>query len=98
MKNFLFAFFVLSSIVVFSQKKQSPEVEFKQTIDNYLKQTIKANEIPGLAVGVIKDGRITSEGYFIAGKHEFSKRYYLKSLPLNPKNDNARKKLSKIEK
>lgn len=64
MRNFLFAFFVLSSIVVFSQKKESPKVELKQTIDNYLQQTIKENEIPGLAVGVVKDGKIIFEAYY----------------------------------
>ena len=64
MKNFLFAFFVLSSIVVFSQKKEIPKTELKQTIDNYLQQTIKANEIPGLAVGVVKDGKIIFEAYY----------------------------------
>ena len=64
MKNFLFAFFVLSSIVVFSQKKEIPKTELKQTIDIYLKQTIKANEIPGLAVGVIKDDKIIFEAYY----------------------------------
>lgn len=64
MKNFLSAFFMLSSIVVFSQKKESPKIELKQTIDNYLQQTIKANEIPGLAVGVVKDGKIIFEAYY----------------------------------
>lgn len=64
MKNFLFAFFVLLSIVVFSQKKQSPKVELKQKIDSYLKQAIKTNQIPGLAVGVVKDGKIIFEAYY----------------------------------
>lgn len=64
MKNILFAFFVLLSIVVFSQKKENPKVELKQTIDNYLQQTIKTNEIPGLAVGVLKDGKIIFEAYY----------------------------------
>jgi len=64
MRNFLCAFFVLSSIVIFSQKKKSSRSELKQTIDNYLIQTIKANEILGLAVGVVKDGEIIFEGYY----------------------------------
>lgn len=64
MKKLLFAFFVLLSIIVFSQKKKSPKVELKQTIDNYLQQTVKANEIPGLAVGVVKDGKIIFEAYY----------------------------------
>ncbi|MHA7607905.1 serine hydrolase domain-containing protein [Elizabethkingia meningoseptica] len=64
MKNFLFAFFVLSSSVVFSQKKESPENELQQTINNYLQQTIKENEIPSLAVGVVKDEKILFEGYY----------------------------------
>ncbi len=33
-----------------------------------------------------------------AATYEISKKYYLKSLQLNPKNENARKMLSKIEK
>jgi len=64
MRNFLFAFFVLTSIVVFSQKKESSGIELKQAIDNYLQQTIKANEISGLAVGVVKDGKIIFEAYY----------------------------------
>lgn len=64
MKNFLFAFFVLSSIVCFSQKKASPKAELKETIDNYLLKTIKTNQIPGLAVGVLKDGKIIFEAYY----------------------------------
>ncbi|MEG1589675.1 serine hydrolase [Chryseobacterium sp.] len=64
MRNFLFAFFVLSSIIVFCQKKEDSKVELKQTIDNYLQQTIKANDIPGLAVGVVKDGKIIFEAYY----------------------------------
>lgn len=64
MKNFLSAFFMLLSIVIFSQKKESPKEELKQSINNYLQQTIKANEIPGLAVGVVKDGKIVFEAYY----------------------------------
>ncbi|MCX8532713.1 serine hydrolase [Chryseobacterium luquanense] len=64
MKNFLSAIFMLLSIVIFSQKKESLKIELKQKIDNYLQQTIKANEIPGLAVGVVKDGKIIFEAYY----------------------------------
>jgi tetratricopeptide (TPR) repeat protein len=52
------------SICCFSQKKKNPKIELKQTIDNYLKQTIQANEIPGLAVGIVKDGKIIFEEYY----------------------------------
>lgn len=64
MKNLLFAFCVLLSIVVFSQKTKSPKDGLKQIIDDYLQQTIKANEISGLAVGIVKDGKIIFESYY----------------------------------
>ena len=54
---------MLSSSVVLV-KKESPENELQQTINNYLQQTIKENEIPSLAVGVVKDEKILFEGYY----------------------------------
>ncbi|WP_379694112.1 serine hydrolase [Flavobacterium sp. HJSW_4] len=55
---------MLLSINAFSQKKINSKVELKQSIDNYLRQTIKTNEIPGLAVGVVEDGKIIFEAYY----------------------------------
>ncbi|MFT3920113.1 serine hydrolase [Cloacibacterium sp.] len=64
MRNFLFVFFVLISVLSFSQKKENPKIEAKQKIDSYLKQAIETNQIPGLAVGVVKDGKIIFEAYY----------------------------------
>ncbi|MCY0968235.1 serine hydrolase [Chryseobacterium wangxinyae] len=47
------------STLTFSQQTN----QFK-LIDNYVKEAIKANQIPGLAVGVIKDGKIIFEQYY----------------------------------
>lgn len=38
--------------------------EIKQNIDFYLKQVQSINQIPGLAVGVVKNGKIIYEGYY----------------------------------
>lgn len=35
-----------------------------QSIDNYLKEVIKTNEIPGLAVGVVKNNKVIFEQYY----------------------------------
>ncbi|MCY0978575.1 serine hydrolase [Chryseobacterium wangxinyae] len=56
---FLTAIALNISVAVFSQQTN----QFK-LIDNYVKEAIKANQIPGLAVGVIKDGKIIFEQYY----------------------------------
>lgn len=38
------------------------------------------------------------EGYMVDGNYDLAKRYYKKSLRLNPDNDNARKMLDRMEK
>lgn len=43
-------------------------------IDNYLKEAIQANQIPGLAVGIIKDGKIIFEQYYGAENLEDLKK------------------------
>jgi predicted oxidoreductase len=54
MKQILLTTFVLNiSAVSFSQQTN----QFK-LIDNYVKEAIKTNQIPGLAIGVIKDGKV----------------------------------------
>lgn len=63
-KSILILCLLSLSICCFSQKKKNSKIELKQTIDNYLKQTIQANEIPGLAVGIVKDGKIIFEAYY----------------------------------
>ncbi|QHC84142.1 serine hydrolase [Empedobacter brevis] len=64
MKNFILVFFMFSSVLTSSQKKESEKIKLIPTINNYLLQTIKAQEIPGLAVGVIKYGKIIFEAYY----------------------------------
>lgn len=56
---FLTALAINISTIAFSQQTN----QFK-LIDNYVKEAIKANQIPGLAVGVIKDGKIIFEQYY----------------------------------
>lgn len=58
MKKLIFILFLLLSINIFSQKISKDE------IDNYLKETIEVNQIPGAAVAVIKNGNIIFEKYY----------------------------------
>lgn len=46
----------------FSQNKESKST--KDEIDNYIKNVIEINEIPGVALAVIKDGKVIYENYF----------------------------------
>ncbi|OVE56651.1 serine hydrolase domain-containing protein [Chryseobacterium mucoviscidosis] len=60
MKQILLATFVLNiSAVSFSQQANQFTL-----IDNYVKEAIKANQIPGLAIGVIKDSKVIFEQYY----------------------------------
>ena len=56
-KSILILFLSILSISSFSQTKNG----LKQKIDNYIKETVEINEIPGLAVAVIKNGKIIYE-------------------------------------
>lgn len=58
-KIFFTALALCISTVVFAQQIN----QFKR-IDNYVKEAIKINQIPGLAVGVIKDGKVIFEQYY----------------------------------
>jgi len=58
MKKLIFILFLLLTINIFSQKI------YKDEIDNYLKETIEVNQIPGAAVAVIKNGNIIFEKYY----------------------------------
>lgn len=89
-------------------KKKHPEWNFEKTLNSIgyiligndrLSDSIKIFELnvkENPSSGDAFDS--LGEGYFIAEKYEISKRHYLKSLELNPKNDNAQIMLSKIEK
>ncbi|KMQ64651.1 beta-lactamase [Chryseobacterium angstadtii] len=58
MKKLSFIFSFLLSMHTFSQKID------KEKLDNYLKETIGVNQIPGSAVAVIKNGKVIYEKYF----------------------------------
>jgi Beta-lactamase len=60
MKKSILILFSLT-ISSFSQKVKSSKNEVKQKIDNYVKEIIGINEIPGLAIAVIKNGKIIYE-------------------------------------
>ncbi len=70
MKQILLTAFALHiSAAAFSQQTN----QFK-SIDNYVKEAIKVNQIPGLAIGVIKDGKIIFEQYYGTENLEDSKK------------------------
>ncbi|OXA81708.1 CubicO group peptidase, beta-lactamase class C family [Flavobacterium aquidurense] len=46
----------------FGQNKQSNSIE--EEIDHYIKNVIEINQIPGVALAVIKDGKVIYENYF----------------------------------
>ncbi|MFH7001315.1 serine hydrolase [Flavobacterium bizetiae] len=63
MKN---SFFITSLLLIFnlsfSQKNEDRLIE--QKIDTYIKEVIQINEIPGVALGVVKNGKVIYEKYF----------------------------------
>ncbi|GAA5101353.1 hypothetical protein GCM10023210_40970 [Chryseobacterium ginsengisoli] len=70
MKQILLTALALNiSTLAFSQQTNQYKL-----IDNYLKEAIKANQIPGLAVGVIKDGKVIFEQYYGAENLEDLKK------------------------
>ena len=63
MKN---SFFITSLLLIFnlsfSQKNEGRLIE--QKIDTYIKEVIQINDIPGVALGVVKNGKVIYEKYF----------------------------------
>lgn len=60
MKQFILATLALSiSMMAYSQKTDQSAL-----IDQYIKEVIKINQIPGLAIGVIKDDKIVFQQYY----------------------------------
>ncbi|MCA6066135.1 serine hydrolase [Chryseobacterium sp. RG1] len=60
MKQILLATFILNtSAIAFSQQNNQSKM-----IDSYVKETMKNNQIPGLALGIIKDGKVIFEQYY----------------------------------
>ncbi|WP_326983761.1 serine hydrolase domain-containing protein [Chryseobacterium sp. MYb264] len=71
----LTAFTLNISAIAFSQQNN----QFK-LIDNYAKEAIKANQIPGLAIGVIKDGKVIFEQYYETENLEDAKKVSANSM------------------
>lgn len=62
MKTFFITSLLFVLNLTFCQKSTDKSTE--QKIDNYIKEVIAINEIPGVALAVIKDGKIVYEKYF----------------------------------
>lgn len=71
----LTAFFLNISSTVFSQ-----QTEQSKLIDSYVKEAIKINKIPGLAIGIIKDDKIIFQQYYGTENLEDSKKVNLNSM------------------
>lgn len=56
--------FLFSLFISCSYEENSTEKEVKEEIETYLNEQIQMQQIPGLALGVIKNGRVVYEGYF----------------------------------
>jgi CubicO group peptidase (beta-lactamase class C family) len=65
---FLFVF-----SICFGQKTDTDQKEIKQKIDNYINEVIEVNEIPGVALAVIKDGKVIYEKYYGTASFEDNK-------------------------
>lgn len=63
-KSALIITFLSLTISCFSQKSNRSETELTQKIDNYIKEIIEINEIPGTALAAIKDGKVIFEKYY----------------------------------
>lgn len=62
MKKSLFAALLFVFNLSFSQNKEGKSTQEK--IDQYIKNVIEINEIPGVALAVVKDGKVIYEKYF----------------------------------
>jgi CubicO group peptidase (beta-lactamase class C family) len=60
-KSILIIIFICQTTLCFSQKVTNSKNNLKQKIDNYVKETIEFNEIPGSAIAVIKNGKVIYE-------------------------------------
>lgn len=81
MKKLILILSFLSIIIsCFSQKVENSKNVLKQQIDNYVKETIEVNEIPGAAVAVIKNGKVIYEQYYGKSSIDENKIVYEKSI------------------
>ena len=60
-KSILILSLLCLTISSFSQKVKNLKKNITQKIDNYIKETVEINEIPGLAIAVIKNGKVIYE-------------------------------------
>lgn len=81
MKKLILILSLLSiTISCFSQKVENSKNVLKQQIDNYVKETIEVNEIPGAAVAVIKNGKVIYEQYYGKSSIDENTIVYEKSI------------------
>ncbi|MDN3691532.1 serine hydrolase [Chryseobacterium tructae] len=74
-KSVLAAIFFNVSILGFSQT-----AEQSKAIDSYIKNVIQINEIPGIAVGIVKDDKVTFQQYYGKENLESDKKVDSKSM------------------
>ncbi|WP_165852186.1 serine hydrolase [Chryseobacterium pennae] len=71
----LAALFFNISILGFSQTAEQSKI-----IDSYIKNVIQINEIPGMAVGIVKDDKVTFQQYYGRENLESDKKVDSKSM------------------
>lgn len=62
MKTLHFIFF--SAVCLFNVSAQITEVSFNETVDNYVNTVMERYGIPGVALGIVKDGVTVHENYY----------------------------------
>lgn len=74
-QSILAALFFNVSILGFSQT-----AEQSKTIDSYIKNVIQVNEIPGMAVGIVKNDKVTFQQYYGRENLESNKKVDSRSM------------------
>lgn len=78
MNKVLFIFLAFLSFSAFAQQNNKQKIGISKSVDNYLKVVIKVNEVPGLAVRIIKNNKIIFQQYYGIGIIEDDKKSGLK--------------------
>lgn len=47
-----------------AQKEKAAKKELNKEIDKYIRETMHLHEIPGLALGVLKEGKVIHKGFY----------------------------------
>lgn len=68
-KASIFLLFILNLLLIISCSKSEPELPIKheridKKIDDYISSLVKADEIPGMALAVVKDGKVIHKKYY----------------------------------